>query len=70
MYIAILNYIISIYNKIYKIKVLIAIFLVLVFSGCSNYENAKNIKKYQTTDISPEQIASDGINFILKKMPS
>jgi len=54
-------------NKIYKIKVLIAIFLVLVFSGCSNYENAKNIKKYQTTDISPEQIASDGINFILKK---
>ena len=54
-------------NKIYKIKVLIAIFLVLVFSGCSNYENAKNIKKYQNTDISPEQIASDGINFILKK---
>ena len=54
-------------NKIYKIKILIAIFLVLVFSGCSNYENAKNIKKYQTTDISPEQIASDGINFILKK---
>ena len=54
-------------NKIYKIKVLIAILLALVFSGCSNYENAKNIKKYQTTDISPEQIASDGINFILKK---
>ena len=54
-------------NKIYKIKVLIAILLSLVFSGCSNYENAKNIKKYQTTDISPEQIASDGINFILKK---
>ena len=55
-------------NKIYKIKVLIAIFLVLVFSGCSNYENAKNIKKYQTTDISPEQIASDGINFILNNL--
>ena len=54
-------------NKIYKIKVLIVILLALVFSGCSNYENAKNIKKYQTTDISPEQIASDGINFILKK---